>query len=115
MAAGSLNLAGCALACALFMELADYSHCVASDLLGAVCLRYRKSFPAMTVFDSILRIAKWRATPQGSRRQSWWRAPISRTTEMPGVRRVHATAEPIESAAICVDVSEFSVCANFEF
>ena len=45
MAAGSLHLAGCALACALFMELADYSGCIAIDLLGEVCLRYRKSFP----------------------------------------------------------------------
>jgi hypothetical protein len=59
VAAGSLNLAGCALGCALFMELADYSRYVASDLLGEVC-RSRKSFPAMTVFHSILRIAKWR-------------------------------------------------------
>jgi hypothetical protein len=36
VAAGSLNLAGCALACASFMELADYSRCAASDLLGEV-------------------------------------------------------------------------------
>ncbi len=93
VAAGSLNLAGCALACALFMELADYSRCVASDLFGEVCLRYRKSFPAVTVFHSILRIAKWRATPQGNCRQSWWSAPIARTTENAGVCRVHATAE----------------------
>jgi hypothetical protein len=84
VAAGSSNLAGCALACALFMELADYSGCIAIDLLGEVCLRYRKSFPAMTVFHSILRIAKWRVTPQGSRRQPWWSAPIARTTKDTG-------------------------------
>ena len=84
VAAGSLNLAGCALACALFMELADYSGFVAIDLSGEVCLRYRKFFPAMTVFHSILRIAKWRVTPQESRRQSWWSAPIARTTKDTG-------------------------------
>lgn len=105
MAAGSLNLAGCALACALFMELADYSRCVASDLLGAVCLRYRKSFPAMTVFDSILRIAKWRATPQGTA-GNHGRAPrLLEQRKVTGVRRVHATAEPIESAAICEELT----------
>jgi hypothetical protein len=84
VAAGSLNLAGCALACARFMELADYSGCIAIDLLGEVCLRYRKSFPAMTAFHSILRIAKWRVTPQGSHRHSWWGAPIARRTEDTG-------------------------------
>lgn len=76
VAAGSLNLAGCALACALSMELTDDSSCVASDLLAELCLRYRKSFPAVTVFRSILRIAKWTATPPGKRGQSWWSTPF---------------------------------------
>jgi len=84
VAAGSLNLAGCAVACALFVEMADYSGCVAIDFSGEVCLRYGKFFPAMTVFHSILRIAKWRVTPQGSHRQSWWSAPIARTTKDTG-------------------------------
>jgi hypothetical protein len=80
------------------MELADYPGCVAIDLSGEVCLCYRKFFPAMTVFHSILRIAKWRVTPQGSRRQSWSSAPIARTTKDSG--SVHATAEPFEGVAI---------------
>ena len=105
MAAGSWTLAGCALACALFMELAEYSRCVASDLLSEVCLLCRKSFPGMTVFDSTLRIAKWRATPQGTA-GNYGRAPrLLEQRKVTGVRRVHATAEPIESAAICGELT----------